>query len=759
METHALTAQGHESMNRTRSSLAVCSVVVVMFLGRNVTARVARIEILERKPFAGGMAFGPVGQYELLRGRLHYAVEPNHPRNSAVVDLHFAHSGRLRADLSTIVEGRLVEVLGEDPRNGSGDVVFSGDFFLLKPVDLSRGNHRLLYEVNNRGNILMLSYFNNAESSNRPNTAEHAGNGWLMRQGYSLLWSAWNWDVEKVGRQPLRINLPVIVSANGGPMTATINAELAVQSEDGVLVERIAWGDSRCYPVATATREKAVLTVRSGPDSKRRLIDRGDWQFAIITPHGTPRFDPVHVYLPGGFEKGKLYELIYTAQHPRVVGLGLTAVRDAISFFRFEAADDSGNANPLLLNGKPDSKSAYIFGISQSGRFITHMIYQGFHVDEQNRMVFEGARPHVAGGGKGGFNYRFAQTTHHPKHLQGNYFPADHFPFHYKPDGHVQHDPFGQAGRLEGDLFAEAKRLGKIPKLLVVNHEGEYWTRSASMVHTEVDGMRDAQLHPLVRVYMVNGVRHGTPSRNGRRTTRTSEHLLNQLDPRPIGRALLVALDEWVSRSIDPPASRVPRIDRRELLSASEHRDRFPAIPGYQFGSLYFPGLRHPGINLRPPRVDYGPRFWTQGVQDYVPPKTYGPRFETLVPAFDSDGNPVGGIRLPQLSVPLGTNQGFNPRRETAGAPDHLKAFESSFWPFAQTRDERIRNGDVRLSIEERYVDKEDYVGKMTKAARLLADEGFLLKEDETEIIEFAQSLAWPPQPTDRSPFWQTDPR
>jgi hypothetical protein len=266
-------------------------------------------------------------------------------------------------------------------------------------------------------------------------------------------------------------------------------------------------------------------------------------------------------------------------------------------------------------------------------------------------------------------------------------------------------------------------------------------------------------LHPRVRVYMVNGARHGTPGRGGRGDTQTSEHMMNQLDPRPVGRALLVALNEWVSKDINPPPSRVPRIDQRQLLSAADHRDKFPAIPDYRIGSLDFPGLRHPGVNLRPPRVDYGPRFWKEGIQDYVPPKTYGPRFVTLVPAIDADGNPIGGIRLPRLSIPLGTNQAFNPRRETAGSSTYLKAFESSFWPFALTRDERTRNNDGRPSIEERYVSRDDYVQKITRAAKLLVEERFLLKEDEAAIIAFARSLASPPRPTDRWPFWETDPR
>ena len=747
----------HELQQISRWLIVIFVTTTVTLVGRGVQARVSRIEIIERKLFANGKPFGEVGPYEFIRGRLNYAVQPDHPRNRAIVDLQLAKQGRLRADLSSIVDGHIVEVLGPDPRNDKGEVQFAGDFILLKPIDLSRGNHRLLYDVNNRGNLLMLSYYNNSVGSNRPMTEQHAGNGWLMRHGYSLLWSAWNWDVAKVGQSPLRINLPIVVKQDGSPMTDLVNAELAVQSQDGITVEWISWGGSRCYPVAEEAIEEAVLTVRSDPDGKRKLIPRDQWQFAVITPGGKPRFNPVHVYLSSGFHKGQLYELVYTAKHPRVVGLGLAAVRDAISFFHFESEDKGGRASPLAVDGHADPQFAYIFGISQSGRFTTHMIFQGFHVDEQDRLVFEGARPHVAGAGKGGFNYRFAQTTHHPKHLQGNYFPADHFPFHFTPDDSLQHDQLGQPDRMSGDVLAVAKRLNKIPKVQISNHEGEYWTRSASLLHTDVLGETDAKLHPFVRVYMINGARHGTPSQSSRRRSFTAQHAMNQLDPRPIGRALLVALDRWVSEGIEPPRSRVPRIDRDELITPTAHRDRFPQIPSYNVDGLEFPAPRLPGVNLRPPRVDYGPRFWTEGIQDVVPPRYYGPRFVTLVPAIDEDGNPVGGIRLPWLAEPLGTYQGFNPRLQGTGSENYLKAFDSSFWPLATTRTKRLQNRDPRPSIEERYSDKSDYVRRVARATEQLRKERFLLDEDATAIVDFARQMAWPPRPIDRWPFWALD--
>ncbi len=743
-------AELHIMPHYPHGQILLFTLISILVHSASAKARVTYIEILQREPFAEGMDFGEVGAYEVIRGRLHYAVDPDNPRNRAVVDLHRANKGRLRHDTSRLGP----KTLGDDARNDRGEVTFAGDFLLLKPVDLSRGNHRLLYDVNNRGNLLMLSYFNDAVGSNQPRSKAHAGNGWLMRQGYSLLWSAWNWDVRNHAGKPLQIDLPIVVHLDGSPMTAKVQAELAVQDRDGLKVEWLAWGGSRCYPAAKKTLAEAVLTVRDSPVGERQVIPRDQWRFATLDPDNTPRFDPVHVYLPAGFEKGRLYELIYTAEHPRVVGLGLVAIRDAIAFFRFEPNDQAGNENPLLVDGHLDPKHAYIFGISQSGRVITHMIYQGFHVDENGRMVFDGARPHVPGAGKGGFNFRFAQTTHHPKHLQGNDFPADFFPFHYAPDGKTQHDPFGQPGRQRGDLLAEAKKLGKIPRILVSNHGGEYWTRSASLLHTDVQGKQDTELHENVRIYMINGVKHGPPSRFSRRRLSGSEHVLNLLDPRPVGRALLVALDQWVSQDIEPPPSRVPRIEHDELITAVEHQQRFPSIPANRRGDLLFPAVRHPGVHLRPARVDYGPRFWDQGIQDHVPPRRYGPRFVTLVPAIDADGNPRGGIQLPGLAVPLGTYQAFNPRHLSAGAPEYLRAFQSSFWPFTLTTQEQREKGDPRRSIAERYPSKQDYLDRISRSANRLVQERLMLKKDAAEVVRFAESLAWPPQPIDRWPFW-----
>jgi hypothetical protein len=290
-------------------------------------------------------------------------------------------------------------------------------------------------------------------------------------------------------------------------------------------------------------------------------------------------------------------------------------------------------------------------------------------------------------------------------------------------------------------VLALAKRLKRVPYIVIDNNECEYWTRSASLVHTDLGGHRDAPLHPRVRLYAVDGAPHrGAAARDGG----VAEHGLSTIDVAPFLRAVLVLTDEWASRGIEPPPSLYPRIARKELIPVSLHKARFPAIPG----------ARHPGRNLSPPRVDYGPRFWSEGVMTFVPPRLGRP-YRTLVPSFDADGNGTGGVRLPDIAVPLGTYQGWNPRRAEFGAPEFLTRFDDSFWPFCTTEDERRAKRDPRRSIESRYRDKDDYVRQVAEACRRLVEERLLLEQDAREYVRSAADLLWPPAPQREYPFWR----
>lgn len=647
--------------NSGRRSVSAAGMVLVAGLvaAAAADAAVSRIEIASRTMIAGGMAFGAAGAYEKITGRLTYAVDPADPANRRIVDLALA------------------------PRDAGGRVVFSGDFVLIKPLDPGRGNGRLLYGVNNRGNLVMLHGFNDAAWNNAPVSAADMGNGFLLRRGYTLLWSAWNWDVVAGGGR-LRIDLPTATDG-GRTITGPVAAEMIAGWPTDTLP--VAWGGSLGYPPADPTEPAATLSVRAAPGDRRRPLARRLWRFLAGGP-GTP----VRLRLDGGFEPGQIYELVYTARDPRVVGLGLVAIRDAISFFRF-----AGAPNPLAGDGLP--RAALIYGFSQSGRVIQHMLLEGLHVDEAGRGVFDAALIHGAGAGKGSFNHRFAQTTRHPSHHEDHLYPADVFPFTAK------------AG-----LMDRARALGVVPHRFYLSAATEYWTRAASLLHTDAAAVGDVDPDPRARLYFLAGSGHGVGFRTGRGRFANCP---NPLDYRPLARALLVALDGWATQGRAPPDSVFPRIGDGSLGSVAAYGAAFPTIVG----------MRLPTGNLRPPRLDHGPRFAATGIADRQPALP-GAAYATLVPLPDADGLDRGGIRLPEVAVPLGTYLGWNLRRDV---PGRLGRWQGGFLPLAATA--AARRGDPRRSLAERYRSEADFLQRTRAAAAGLARRRLLLAEDIPGII------------------------
>ena len=667
--------------------IRAAALIGVSLLTGGAQAAVERIEVLAREPFAEGTEFGAAGFYDKITGRLHYAIDPRAPANAPVVDLALA------------------------PRDQRGLVTFAGDFVLLAPRDPAKGNGRLIYEVGNRGGLGMLAFFNDAPSTNMPSSREDAGTGFLFEQGYALLWSAWNWDVvADQGR--LQIELP-IAEENGKKLTGRVAAEITVNRREAS--QPVAWGGSRGYPTVALDDPDAVLSVRPSQTAPRQAIARERWRFARVE-NDRDQPDPTHVTVDGGFEPGLLYELIYTATDARVVGLGLAAIRDAQSFFRFAAADQAGNANPLA----GAIRTAIAFGISQSGRVLQHMLWQGFHIDESARGVFDAALIHVAGAGKGSFNHRFAQTTRHPSPLEDHQYPADFFPFATVP----QSDPLTGAS---GDVLARAKAAGIVPYLFYTGTSTEYWTRAASLLHVAVDGKADLDLDARARLYVIAGAQHVNlvlPERP------IYQNCINPLDYRPVLRALLLRLDAWARDRLTPPDSVYPRIDQGTLGTLAEWRAAFPRIPGVNL----------PASNLAPPRLDFGERWASQGIADRVPPH-FGAPYVTLVPLPDADGNDRGGIRLPAVAAALGTYTGWNLRHPAIGAGDQLGRWLGSFIPFAPNQAARADGGDPRPSIEARYASLEAYAEAARPAAIGLVERGLLRAEEFEPVVTQAEGF------------------
>jgi hypothetical protein len=636
-------------------------------------AWVERVEILSRQPFANGAEFGSAGAYEKLRGRAFFALDPNAAANAPIADLKLA------------------------PRNGRGLVEFSADFLVLRPLDPARRNGTLLYEVNNRGNIAILRQLNEASFSNDPTSTADAGNGFLFRQGFTLLWSAWAADVAAVpGDNRMVLQAPV-ATENGAPITGKVAYDLIVNVP--TIAARFTGMLGTVYPPASAGAPDAALTERDRPDGERRPIPHTNWRFVEVGEGAAP----TEIRLEGGFKPGRIYQLTYTARDPIVIALGMAGIRDLLSYLR---------DNPLA--GAPAPRKSVIFGISQSGRLIQTMLLRGLHVDEGGRPVFDGAFIHVAGGGKGGFDYRFAMPTRHFSVLEDHIYPTDFFPFATV----AARDAVTGA---EGSVLDRARGLGVVPKLFYVNNSSEYWNRAASLIGTDPEGLRDLPPAAEARIYLIAGAQHyiGALRERGMFT-----NCVNTLNHYRAMRALMVAFDRWVRDGVEPPPSAYPRLADGTLVTAAAYKAALPRIPN----------LRLPVSNLRPPRLDFGSRFETERIADQVPP-VFDKPFEALVPKPDADGLDQGGIMLPEMLVPLGTRLGFNTRNDAVGFPWATGRWDGSFVPFPRTEAERQASGDPRPSLEARYRDRSDYEAKLRAAAATVAGKGLLLPDDVDALV------------------------
>lgn len=628
-----------------------------------VSAEVVRVEVRSRTDLAGGEAFGAVGSYEKLAGRIFFAIDPALPSNRIIADIDKA------------------------PRSAVGRVEFSSDFYLVKPKHIERGNGAVLYEVSNRGGKGMLVFFNHATGSLDPGSAAEMGDGFLMKQGFTLLWVGWQFDPPQ--RSGLVRLYPPVATDHGKPIRGLVRSDFVGNGRetDHSLADR----DHIAYRVADPASPDHVMTVRDSVEGPRRIVPRDQWGFTD---------DGMRVHLKPAFEANKIYEVVYTAENPAIVGLGAAAIRDTISRLKYGAADAWAIPSGAV-------RRALGFGISQTGRFLRTYLYHGFNRDEGNRQVFDGVIAHVAGGGRGSFNHRFAQPSRDAHPYLNFFYPTDIFPF----TDVAQTDP--ETGVTDG-LLTHAGLPKLLPKIFYTNTEYEYWGRAASLVHTMIDGARDAPLMDNVRIYLLSAGQHGPAPFPPPQTIGQQRN--NPLDFRWAMKALLLAMDRWVAEGTLPPPSRYPRIADGTLVPPD--RLRFPRVPGVNTSTAVH----------RAYRADYGPRFATEGIVTIEPPRI-GKPFPMLVPQGDADGNGIAGIRMPELSVPLATYTGWNLFNPRSGPGDAISSMQGSYIPFARTGADR-KGGDPRLSIEERYRDKDQYVNLVSKAALDLVRQGFLLADD-----------------------------
>jgi hypothetical protein len=642
-------------------------------------ARVVRIEVLTRAPLAGDPASGTPA-YEKISARIYFAVKPGDKHNQPIVDLDKAE------------------------RSAQGEVEFSADLFLLRPV--AKANGALLLEIPNRGGKGLLSIVDGGKPD--PANSADLGDAWLLKRGFTFASLGWQWDIPE-GPGNMRLYTPIAYGTNKAHLTGLLRSDYTpsepmIDLPLGHLMGNRIGGTE--YPAAAPDDKRNVLTVRDSPHGPRTTIPRAEWSFAH-TADGKLTPSDRFVHLNSSFQPGKIYELVYVVQDPVIAGLGFAAVRDFVAWEKHS----------------PDAlapvKYAYAAGISQCGRFLRDFLYQGFNADESNRMALDGVLAHVGGAGRGSFNYRFAQPSRDAQPMSSIGWPTDIFPFTDLPESDPVNPSNGKLGLLDA---ATAEHV--VPKIFFSHTSYEYWGRAASLMHTTADGKADMPLSDHVRIYFYSGLQHFSvpfPPEKGA-GDRLGQQLPSPLPIRWFWRAMIANMDGWVQKDTSPPPSRYPKIADGTLVPID--RLKSPIL-----GDVHPPASAAQGWDL-----DFGVN-WRGGILSQQPP-TVGPAYPTLVPQVDADGNDLGGIRLPEIAAPLATYTGWNLRDPSIGAPTERTAFLGSFLPLPRSAGEATADHDPRKPIMDRYATYPEYRAQFQKSLDELVRERYILAEDSDKLLD-----------------------
>lgn len=632
------------------AATVVAATILCASLPVSARAQITEFDLqVVESPALGGRHFGDAGQYELLRGVVTGAVDPDDRRNQDIVNLERA------------------------PRNAAGRVEYRATVEIYRPVDMTRWNHGIYHTVSNRGG---------AGAAEVP----------LLERGFAFVRVGWQGDLTPTDSN-IVAHLPVATEADGSPIVGPALEEFIFDDMERVSRRRLT------YPASALTPAGGMISVRAHQTAPRATPADLTWTFLSPTE--------IEITRPAGFDGGAIYEFIYLATDPKVMGLGFAAMRDAIAFLRYDEADAAGHPNPLAAESLP--RTAISLGISQSGRMLRDFLYQGFNEDVEGRIVFDGMHPNIAGSRKTFTNYQFAQPGRWQKQHEDHNYPGDQFPFTYT----TLTDSI--TGRTDG-LLERCRVSNTCPKIVHSDGEAELWQARASLVVTDSRGQH-VELPPNVRVYLIAGVRHagGGGVHTATPTRGVCQNLNNPLAMTQTGTALSVALQEWVADGKEPPPSRFPTVANGGLVTATGVD--FPAIPGVTYTGSYNP------LSLADHRS--------------MPPMQ-GESYTVLVARTDTDGNMTDGVRHPNLAAPIGTHTGWNLRRE-GFAEGQQCGGAGSFIPFAPTRVARASAGDPRPAFDERYPNHAAYVRAVSDAADALVRDRLLLRSDADDIVALAR--------------------
>ena len=685
---------GSHSRDRVIVRVVGLCTAAAAFVAAPAEARVTRFVVEERVLFDKGSSWGKAGPYERLKGTAYMEVDPRNPVNTVIVNLDGA------------------------PKNERGMVELSSPFLILKPVDMNLGNQKIWYGMNNRGNCLETPFraWPMGVTTCNPMTAADVGpNNILLLQGYAIVDAGWHGDGIQSPDQ-LFPNFPVATQADGSPIVGPLRLEYQTAMDTFTQPLVTGW---RPYETADTDTTHSTLAVRDHEGDPRVPIPSDRWAFGQCST-GRKSLVPstTDLCLFDGFQAYRIYELIYPAKNPIVMGLAYAVTRDIGSFLRYQLVDDAGVPNPLALGStKTGISRAYSSGTSSTGMYQREFLYLGFNEDEMHRKVFDAATIYSAATHRLFANVQFAHPTFYSGQDQHQDYTSNSIPpFTFA----VTTDPV--SGIRDGIL----KRPATDPLVMQIDEELVFWQWKASLNVVDSAGV-PVPIPDGVRLYFQGGFQHigaagllAPPQPPG-----ICENVTKPLTLAVTGRALAIAIDQWADQGIEPPPSNYPQ--GRDLMTLPEYNAAFPGIPGLELPSTFN------GIDV----LNFGPLFRPEGgVQELLPP-LHGPSYSVVVPKPRSDGDGAAGINTIWTRAPLGTNVGWNIRAGFRG-PD-LCSLSGTYIPFATTQAERIAAGDSRLSLQERYGTHEGFVTAVRVAGRELVRERFMLQADANAFVTAAE--------------------
>jgi hypothetical protein len=687
----ALASCGGNDDNNNNTPAPVARTVVPTGI-RNITINTTTDAVApSQNPTFAGTTFGAVGAYRKIIGTATGLLDPADPHNTLINDIALA------------------------PRDANGMVSYSMDFYILMPVDPTKGNHKVFVEEVNRGNK-QFALFNGSGGGNNPTTAADAGTGFLMNQGYTMVWVGWEPNaVSRVGpgtNFSMGLTAPVAKNADGSSITGLDYEYLETDNSTTTSF-------TTAYNTNSTDTTKATLTVKQHLTDTPTTIPSTGWTWTSAN---------TIALLPAGtrFTQSAIYELTFTAKDPVVGGVGFAGVRDFISFLRTATADAAGTANPLAGTAPTRFVS---WTLSQPSRFMNDFIWLGFNQDLNGKQVFDGVFNWVGAGDGIGLNYRFEQSGRTERNRQNKLYPEAPFPFSYT----TTTDPF--SGVIDG-RNVRCTATNTCPKVMNINSSNEYWVKAGSLLHT--DGLGNDVVEPAnVRNYLVASTQHASPS--GINSLGICAQYQNPIDQNPALRALFFAMDQWIDNTAPPPSMVPRRADANAVLTQTTAQSLLGigVVPQASLGWPTIPNALYTGLVTIRDLLNFGPNF-AAGILSINPPTPSTKVYQSFVSKVDAqDGNELAGIRLPPVSVPLATAAGWGLRGAAFSGPDGCES-SGTYIPFAIDQAHRTAIGDTRPSLTERYTTHANYVTQVTTAANALAAQRLLLPADVQKYITTA---------------------